>query len=144
VKCPRDGAELARLKILGLDLDKCHACDGLWCDRGELERLRDARRSNIEESIERIYGNPRVKPGKIEGFMRCPTCPQGRLQRQVYSFTQLVQTDRCETCLGVWLDDRELDAIIDAQKDLDAAGRAMHKTAILRALTAEPNRRIKK
>jgi Zn-finger nucleic acid-binding protein len=133
MKCPRDGAELAKLRILGLDLDKCHSCDGIWCDRGELERLRDARLNDLEETIERIYGNPKVKPGEVKGFMKCPAC-DGRLQRQVYSFTQWVQTDRCEKCMGVWLDDRELNAIIDAQKELDDAGRAMHKTAILRVL----------
>jgi len=43
MKCPRDGTQLAAVRIADIELDKCHRCDGIWCDPGEMEQLRDAK-----------------------------------------------------------------------------------------------------
>jgi Zn-finger nucleic acid-binding protein len=119
MKCPRDGTALARLKILGVEIDKCHRCDGIWCDPGELERIRDAKQSRLEEEIERIYGNPKIQPGSVDGYMRCPRCSDGRLQQFTYTFQKPVRLDRCEKCFGIWLDDRELDTVIEEKRELE-------------------------
>jgi Zn-finger nucleic acid-binding protein len=58
MKCPRDGSALETVHVIGLELDKCHRCDGLWCDPGELERLRDSNVAEIEEVIEQQSGSP--------------------------------------------------------------------------------------
>ena len=50
MKCPRDGTILAPVKIYGIELDKCHKCDGIWCDRGELEDLRERAEPEVEEA----------------------------------------------------------------------------------------------
>jgi len=118
MKCPRDGTELAKVEILGLELDKCHKCDGLWFDRGELERVRDAEVPEIEEVLEDKYGDPEVKEGEVEGYMRCPRCG-ARLQRQHYTYVRPVRVDRCEKCLGFWLDDTELDAVVGEKRELE-------------------------
>ena len=47
MKCPRDGTHLARVIIDGVELDKCHKCDGIWCDRDEMEQLRDRKISEV-------------------------------------------------------------------------------------------------
>ena len=74
MKCPRDGTTLAPVEIMGLELDKCHKCDGIWFDRGELEKLRDAKVPDIEEVLERKYGDPDYEEGTVEHHMRCPRC----------------------------------------------------------------------
>ncbi|MGI9457060.1 MAG: zf-TFIIB domain-containing protein, partial [Aeoliella sp.] len=122
MKCPRDGAELATVFVAGIELDKCHHCDGLWFDRGELERVQKLERTDIEEQLEQQFGDPTVEAGKVEGYMRCPRCPEGRLQQVTYTIEKRVKIDRCEDCLGVWIDDTELDAIIGEKKQLEEIG----------------------
>ena len=39
MKCPKCGMELEEIAYEHIQLDKCPACDGLWLDKGELERL---------------------------------------------------------------------------------------------------------
>lgn len=137
MKCPRDGAALAKVKMLGVDLDKCHGCDGLWCDRGELEHVHDSAEAGVEAAIERIYGNPAVARGDVKAYMGCPRCPDGRLQSFVYTFTAAVKLDRCERCLGVWLDAGELDAAVRQQQELGGGpvqARDGHLRGILRAV----------
>ena len=58
MKCPRDGTHLARVIVDGVEIDKCHKCDGIWCDRGEMERLRDRKIADVEElqALERWLG----------------------------------------------------------------------------------------
>lgn len=112
LKCPRDGTSLQEVTVAGIQLDKCHACDGIWCDPGELERLRQLDLPSIEKELESRYGNPHVSSGEVTGYMRCPRCEDGRLQGVTVTYTRRVRVDRCEKCLGFWLDRRELDLVI--------------------------------
>ena len=118
MECPRDGTELAKVRVLGLELDKCHKCDGIWFDRGELERIRESARDDIEEVLEEKYGDPAYTPGRPRGYMRCPRCG-ARLQQQRYTYVNPVRIDRCEKCLGFWVDDTELDAIVEEREELE-------------------------
>ena len=143
MKCPRDGATLARAEVMGLELDKCHHCDGLWFDRGELERLRDAKVGDVEEALEKKYGNPKVQPGAVTEHMRCPRCGDARLLRQTYTYINPVSIDRCERCHGIWVDDGELDAIIGEKKKLDEVEDAGSLHAFLRAVAKLVGRKEK-
>jgi len=134
VNCPRDGSVLAQAHVLGIELDKCHACDGLWCDRGELERLRDAKLTEVEEAIERKYGSPKPLPGEVAGHMRCPRCGDARLLSYRYTYVSPVTVDRCERCHGIWLDKGELSAIVGEKKALDQAVEPGRLAAFLRAM----------
>ena len=110
MKCPRDGTELDQVVVGDVELDKCHKCDGIWCDRGELERIRKMDITDVEELLEKEYGNPEPRTGKTDGFMQCPRC-DGRLQGVYYMLGSSIRIDRCEECLGFWLDDNELDGL---------------------------------
>jgi len=131
MKCPRDGTELEKVEILGLELDKCHKCDGIWFDRGELERIREAPQADLEEVLEVKYGDPKYKEAPVAGYMRCPRCG-ARLQQQRYTYLNPVKVDRCEKCLGFWLDDTELDAIVKEKQTLN--GEDEHAKGFLRAV----------
>lgn len=134
MKCPRDGTALAQVKVLGLELDKCHHCDGIWLDRGELERLRDAKISGVEEALERKYGNPQAQPGTVDAHMRCPRCQDARLLRYTYTYLNPVSIDRCERCHGIWVDDEELEAILGEKQKLEQVQDAGSLRAFLRAM----------
>ncbi|NIL97866.1 MAG: hypothetical protein GTO53_09010 [Planctomycetales bacterium] len=118
MKCPRDGTELARVTVATLELDKCHKCDGIWFDRGELERLSDLELSGVEQLLEKRYGDLEITEGTTTGFMRCPRCQDARLQGCHYALTRPVRIDRCERCFGFWLDKGELEAIIGEKREL--------------------------
>jgi Zn-finger nucleic acid-binding protein len=120
MKCPRDGTELQPVLLLGIELDKCHKCDGLWCDYGELEKLEEFGETDLEEIIEEKYGDPEYREDQVDGYMRCPRC-DGRLLEHVYTYVVPVNVDTCQSCYGVWLDDGELDKITGQKKGLDEA-----------------------
>ncbi len=120
MQCPRDGTSLARITLAGIELDKCHKCDGIWCDPGEMERFRDARVADVEEMVEQKYGDPAVEEGDVSGYMRCPACDDARLIGSRHTFLNPIRIDRCEKCTGLWLDDGELNAIIAEKRQLDA------------------------
>ena len=118
MRCPRDGSELQKVYARRLELDKCYRCDGLWFDRNEMEKLRDSGTLRLEEQIEKYHGNPRVKHGSKDGYMRCPACT-GRLHTYDYSYVEPIYVDVCDTCFGFWLDDGELNQIIMQKADLE-------------------------
>ena len=39
MRCPKCGMELEEIAYEDIGLDRCPACEGLWLDKGELERL---------------------------------------------------------------------------------------------------------
>ena len=38
-KCPKDGVDLVELDVNGIKIDKCLICQGIWLNRGEIEKL---------------------------------------------------------------------------------------------------------
>jgi len=134
VKCPRDGTTLAKVTIADVELDKCHKCDGIWFDRGEMERLRDAKQSDLEEELEQRYGDPSYEEGDTVGYMRCPRCGDAGLQEYAYTYVNPVRIDRCGQCFGVWLDNDELDAIVKEQEQLEKVEPGPQLRALLRCI----------
>jgi uncharacterized protein len=39
MKCPKCGMDLEEISYGDVSVDKCFNCEGLWLDKGELERL---------------------------------------------------------------------------------------------------------
>ena len=37
--CPKDGTALRRAERMGVEIDWCPECRGVWLDRGELEKI---------------------------------------------------------------------------------------------------------
>ena len=116
--CPLDGTELQKVHIMNVALDKCHKCDGIWFDKGELDIIRDSCVENVEEVLEKKYGDPSYTESQTEGYMKCPAC-NGKLHRHNYSYVSPVHIDSCSSCYGKWLDDGELNKIVGQKKELD-------------------------
>ncbi len=135
MKCPRDGTHLAKVVVDGVELDKCHKCDGIWCDRGEMEQLRDRKISDVEELLEQKYGSPSFHEDTTDGHMRCPRCgDDARLIEYTVSYGKTVKIDRCQKCFGVWLDDQELNAIVEEKKKVDKVKPGGALLALLRSI----------
>ena len=119
MKCPSDGTELSSIQVSSITIDKCHECDGIWLDHGELQRLRSSGDQGIEQDLEEQYGNPETKQGATDAYMRCPVCGDVGLMRHHISYFKPVKVDQCPSCHGIWLDDRELDTLLEDQKEMD-------------------------
>ena len=135
MQCPRDGTQLSEVRIAGIELDKCHKCDGIWFDPTELEQFRDAGDADIEEKLEQKYSDPAFEEAAPRGYMKCPRCEDGRLQELSYTYSDPqdpVRVDRCNTCFGYWLDDSELDRIVHSAKQIEQLGSESGLGAALR------------
>jgi uncharacterized protein len=88
----------ARSKSTGVVLDHCPQCHGVWCDRGEVERMLDIVVIDLD-----IPRNAELSARK------CPKCSR-TLRAMPYRGT-LVTVDACINCAGLWLDGGELQSL---------------------------------
>lgn len=56
MKCPKCGADLAEREVHQVKVDVCTECGGVWLDAGELDLVRDARRSGIARFVDDLFG----------------------------------------------------------------------------------------
>ena len=110
--CPACHTALIVVERLGIEVDWCLECRGLWFDEGELELLGEqtGHKPNIAE-----LGR---QPGDevTSGPRRCPRCRR-KMDRVKVGAGELasVQIDRCPEH-GIWLDSGELAAIMTRRK----------------------------
>ena len=68
MKCPKCGADLAEREMSHVKVDVCTECGGMWLDAGELDLVRDARRSGAAAGavgpgrVHRLRGRVRAEP----------------------------------------------------------------------------------
>ena len=119
MKCPRDGAVLLDARINGFVLKKCPDCKGLWLDQGVLEGLFELPGCDFEHRVRLAeFDQPLEQSGTAE-YMHCPRCGDARLQGITFTYRAFTRIDRCERCLGVWLDQTELDAVLAEKRYLE-------------------------
>jgi len=109
MQCPKcHNVELlqAKSKSTGVLVDHCPQCQGVWCDRGELERM-------LEVVAERLDVPRHAKLSS----RKCPRCSV-RLRAISYRGT-FVAVDACPQCAGIWLDRGELQRIRDRRQLID-------------------------
>lgn len=101
--CPKCASEtLVETPALGnIPLDVCPNCSGIWFDKGELEALLERSQGLASADLDLI--NP-----KAEG-LACPRCKSKMSRGGLVN--PLLLVDRCHSCGGVWLDQRELELV---------------------------------
>jgi Zn-finger nucleic acid-binding protein len=57
--CPTDGTALRRLERSGVHVDACPTCRGVWLDRGELDKIVERERADLDDFEQEIRGTPR-------------------------------------------------------------------------------------
>jgi len=102
MKCPKCMTEtLSEFSVEEVAVDRCSACDGIWFDAQELNRLlaEDARQV---ASLSR-GGENELADGK-KGY-----CPRdgAKLMRVYSAVDRAVIIDACAECRGIWLDGGE-------------------------------------
>ena len=56
--CPTDGTALRRIERSGVHVDACPSCRGVWLDRGELDKIVERERSDLDDFEQEIRGKP--------------------------------------------------------------------------------------
>jgi len=108
--CPADSHELKPSKLLGVQVEQCPHCKGVWLDRDELRLAKDHADPDLGWMDFEIWKHPdlfTVEPRHL----KCPKC-QSELVAVRYGETK-VQIDYCRNCQGIWLDRGEFKRIID-------------------------------
>ncbi|MCD6288753.1 MAG: rhomboid family intramembrane serine protease [Candidatus Hydrogenedentes bacterium] len=130
--CPVCSVHLKRQTYLGVDIDICEQCKGVWFDRDEMSEFLDAyiaTNESVPNAPVRI-NQPGGCPTTVQQAARfCPRC--GVNMRVVnYAYDSNIFVDRCEECGGTWVDGDEvvqLASFCKGNPKLDKLGVSMAK-----------------
>lgn len=111
ITCPKCDSVLDRQVVRRVEVDLCSACGGIWLDRGELVKLKIMAGRRTLKTLQKPRELVRKVPptsGRVR--LPCPVC-DGTLSPL---YVNEVAVDICGSCRGLWLDNGELDPVIDA------------------------------
>ena len=99
---------IARPKTL--ELDKCFACEGIWFDKDELEKLKQEKvdKNTVGSHLDdyELYKQLNEKGGL------CPKCKVPMRKLKGKKGLRHITVDVCGKCSGVWLDGGEVNYIL--------------------------------
>lgn len=100
MNCPKCAAEMERVVVEGVEVDRCTKCRGLWFDRGEDEQLRS-------EADKVDSGTPAAAPKTVAaGAVNCPRCKTRMIEMAVLNHAH-IKYESCKVCFGVFFDSGE-------------------------------------
>ncbi|MCD6310490.1 MAG: zf-TFIIB domain-containing protein [Candidatus Eremiobacteraeota bacterium] len=113
MKCPRCKNEMNPVTIQYIEVNMCPACEGVWFDSGELNRVIHMGEAEIEKSelAPSLHSDITYdeKPSLRE--FPCPRCGD-LMMRYYYGAISDIVIDGCQQGCGVFLDDGELKRIL--------------------------------
>lgn len=116
MKCPNCRVDLKRHDFKGIVLDHCEQCDGLWFDKGELERAKNEKDRKLEGFDFSLWADTE-KLSTEQGERSCPKCHENMSVINYAGYADL-PLDICPTCQGVWLDKGEFVTLISHLEEL--------------------------
>ena len=116
MQCPHDDSVLERRPYESdIVVDICKVCDGVWLDKGELEKIQEtvendyfAELEKVPESTVQAYRSARAEQSRAS--LSCPSCSSEMSERE-HGYCSQIFIDVCASCQGVWLDAGELKAL---------------------------------
>ena len=115
MKCPVDENVLeTQIYESDIEVDVCPSCNGMWLDKGELEKIEEVREHDYTEELKRMpdyvgraYEMARQK-GRAE--LCCPKCGD-EMEKREYCYCSQIIIDVCIHGHGIWLDNGEIRAL---------------------------------
>ena len=110
--CIKCNSPLEPIVILGVEIDRCVNCGGIWLDGGEIRELAAKRSAagadhELEAAIARLSTQRPTGATPVRGDgpdVPCPAC-SGKLTVASFGPTRI---EYCNACQGVYLDRGEL------------------------------------
>lgn len=100
---------MTQIDFIGLKLDVCPQCAGIWFDDGELSALSKGAPDAMHALDENF--KPQLEILNLpEKLKTCPRCQQ-HLETFKYQYSAPIEIDSCAKCHGVFVEDQELSAI---------------------------------
>lgn len=99
MRCPKCRADMELLEVDGVQVDRCLACQGLWFDAGEVDRLRD-------KAVAAALDVGDAETGRTHNSVdhyRCPRCG-GQMLRMVDPKQPHIWYEQCGECYGSYFD----------------------------------------
>lgn len=111
--CLRCRLELVEQRFYALMVDVCPTCKGIWFDEDELVLLRRTGEDSVMELDHRYQNAEPVPP--TPSLMLCPRCST-KMFMYHYNMNEKIPLESCDRCGGVWVDDGELTAMVEASR----------------------------
>ncbi|MCL5036963.1 MAG: zf-TFIIB domain-containing protein [Chloroflexi bacterium] len=112
MKCPRCGSGMKTAAVRNVELDMCPACEGVWFDEGELNRIIEMGEKAVRDSALAPTLKSEIecdeRPSLSE--LPCPRCSRP-MMRYYYDCIPGIVLDGCNYGCGIFLDDGELHKI---------------------------------
>jgi len=99
LRCPIDNAEMEKLTIEDVIVDRCTCCGALWFDVPELSQILNLKGAAAEIDKPRRGGSSKSQSGAIL------LCPRDHTEMKVRTdpLQQHISMHRCPMCLGILL-----------------------------------------
>jgi len=106
LKCPKCENIVLVHQIHGkISIELCPKCDGVWLDKGELDKITHPHQGDLEYCS---LGNEGMDKISVS---RCPRCHASQFEKVHFLSYSDIIIGHCSTCGGFWLDRGELEAI---------------------------------
>lgn len=116
--CPACGASLDLYTVVGVKVEACSKCKGIFLDRDELRTLKDKTSKGswqslrwMDDEVEAV-GNTSAMPAR----RTCPKCAGSKMVCAAFGDSKVI-IDWCPKCHGVWLDRDEFQEIMQYLRD---------------------------
>jgi len=109
---------MSRRSFHGVEVDMCDRCSGLFLHRGELDKVAEAHRGDLEYST---LDQEDFRHDDEYGPIPCPACSRHAMKKVEFIIYTNIILDYCPACGGFWLDGREMDKINTEVRRLDEA-----------------------
>lgn len=112
--CPRCDRPLTGKVGLGVRMDQCGGCAGVWLDKGEMATLVRHGAAQLKALQQQLGGEEGLSHMCLDGHdvLICPACTAVMFSRP-YAADSGVSVNSCDHCKGTWLDAGELTGIAE-------------------------------
>ena len=114
MKCPKCPGMLREITIGDVKVDICWICEGIWFDKGELEKIlksdsSDFQLDNLGQAEMDGKEAAHLKKEINDKIGVCPRCEEKtKLQKEEYLPNKKLEIDICPKGHGIWLDGEEV------------------------------------
>lgn len=120
--CPRCDDVLRLRLIEAVQIDQCLQCDGMWFERDELRKAKDAVEPGLLDWMDFDIWKHEERFHVSPAALICPHCHVPMVAVE-YGETG-VEVNCCPQCEGLWLDGGEFDEILEALR-LELGGKSV-------------------
>lgn len=126
--CPKCGGRMEERELVGVPLDRCTGCKGIWLDYTALDHV-----LNQQVSGDHAIGTARelmIWSGDRETDMPCPRCTSW-LAKHMH---EEIEIEWCRSCRGIYLDNEEIQSIIAWKRRLVKQKHKNYRSSLFEAV----------